>query len=110
MRTPSFRIVAAPELDDVVPALVERFTETVNAGVPMGFVQPLSRKQGRAYWLSLRTELQAGSRLLVAACTNDGVVGAGQLALSMWPNSPHRAEYRRCSSPCRVADAASDDR
>ncbi len=48
MRTPSFRIVAAPELDDVVPALVARFTETVNAGVPMGFVQPLARKDGRA--------------------------------------------------------------
>ena len=95
MRVPSFRIVPAPELDDVVPALVDRFTETVNAGVPMGFNQPLSRKQGRDYWLSLRAELEAGSRLLVAACTNDGVVGAGQLALSMWPNSPHRAELQK---------------
>jgi len=95
MRRPSFRIVAAPELDDVVPALVERFTETVNAGVPMGFMQPLSRTQGREYRLSLRADLQAGSRLLVAACTNDGVVGAGQLALSMWPNSPHRAELQK---------------
>jgi len=47
------------------------------------------------YWLSLRAELEAGSRLLVAACTNDGVVGAGQLALSMWPNSPHRAELQK---------------
>jgi hypothetical protein len=52
--------VAATKLDDVVPALVVRFTDTVNAGIPTGFLQPLSRKEGRAYWLSLRAELKAG--------------------------------------------------
>jgi GNAT superfamily N-acetyltransferase len=95
MHTTTFRTVSAGELDSVVPALVERFTETVNAGVPLGFMQPLSRAQGRAYWLSLRDELQAGSRLLVAACSDEGVVGAGQLALSTWSNSPHRAELQK---------------
>lgn len=95
MPAPSFRLVSASELDEFVPALAERFTETVNAGVPMGFLQPLSHAEGFTYWLSLRAELQAGSRLLLAACTDEGVVGAGQLALSMWPNSPHRAELQK---------------
>jgi hypothetical protein len=48
MRTTSFRTVSASELDTVVPARVECFIDRGNAGVPMGFMQPLSHAQGRA--------------------------------------------------------------
>jgi acetyltransferase len=61
----------------------------------VGFLPPLTHDQGRDYWLSLRPELQADSRLLLAAYADDRLVGAGQLSLSPWPNSRHRAEVQK---------------
>lgn len=95
MRALFFRVLSPAELESLLPAVADLFTETVNAGAPMGFLPPLTHDEGRDYFLSLRPELQAGSRLLVAAFTEDGIVGAGQLSLSMWPNSRHRAELQK---------------
>lgn len=95
MRALFFRLLSPAELENRLPAVVDLFMETVNAGAPMGFLPPLTHDEGRDYFLSLRPELHAGSRLLVAAFTEDGIVGAGQLALSTWPNSRHRAELQK---------------
>jgi acetyltransferase len=91
----SIRPVSPTELESHLPAFVELLRDTVNGGVPMGFLPPLTHDEGRDYWLSLRPELQAGSRLLLAAYTEDGIVGSGQLSLSSWPSSPHRAELQK---------------
>jgi GNAT superfamily N-acetyltransferase len=91
----SIRSVSPAELDKILPDLIELFRETVNGGVPMGFLPPLTQDQGRNYWLSVRTELQAGTRLLLAAFTENGLVGSGQLALATRPNAPHRAEVEK---------------
>jgi acetyltransferase len=91
----SIRPVSPAELDELLPDLIDLFRETVNGGVPMGFLPPLSHDQGRNYWLSVRTELKAGTRLLLAAFTESGLVGSGQLALATRPNAPHRAEVEK---------------
>ena len=61
----------------------------------MGFLPPLTATEGRDYWLSLRPELEAGSRLLLAAFADDRLVGSGQLALSSSPAARHRAELQK---------------
>ena len=87
--------VSSPELTDAVPALSNLLIETVASGASMGFLPPLSLEQARTYWLSLRGELQSGSRLLLVARHNDRIIGAGQLALPRWPNARHRAELEK---------------
>jgi acetyltransferase len=91
----SIRSVSPTEFDQLLPNLIELFRETVNGGVPMGFLPPLTHDQGREYWLAVRSELQAGTRLLLAAFTDKELVGSGQLALATRPNAPHRAEVEK---------------
>lgn len=89
------RPVLADELQEVLAALVALLIDTVHGGHSMGFLPPLTRATARRYWLSLRPELQAGSRLLFVASCEGRIVGTGQLALSPWSNSRHRAELQK---------------
>jgi GNAT superfamily N-acetyltransferase len=83
------------EIEMLLPMLVAVLCETVNAGSPLGFVPPISASQAREYWLSLRPELYAGSRVLVAAFAERRVIGAGQLRYPTVPNGVHRAEVQK---------------
>ena len=89
------RPVSSPELNEAVPALSNLLIDTVAGGHGMGFMPPLGYEQARMYWLSLRRELQAGSRLLLVARYNDRIVATGQLDLPRWPNARHRAELQK---------------
>jgi acetyltransferase len=91
----SVRQISPIDLDDLLPTLIELFRETVNGGVPMGFLPPLTHDQARDYWLSVRTEIQTGHRLLVGAFTESGFVGSGQLSFPTRPNAPHRADVEK---------------
>ncbi len=91
----STRQIPATELGDALPALIELLQETVAAGTPMGFFAPLSDKTARDYWLSIVPELESGSRVLLAAYSNDRLVGSGQLALAQRQNASHRAEIQK---------------
>lgn len=89
------RPVSATALVHHLPILIELLRDTVNGGSPLGFLAPLTHDQARDYWLSLRPDLQAGSRLLLAAYVDDRLAGSGQLTLSPWPNARHRAELQK---------------
>jgi GNAT superfamily N-acetyltransferase len=89
------RPVLADELQEVLPSLVTLLIDTVDGGHSMGFLPPLTRAKARRYWLSLRRELQTGSRLLFVASCEGRIVGTGQLLLSPWSNSQHRAELQK---------------
>ena len=89
------RVIAAPELIEVISDLTDAFVDTVNNGSPLGFMPPISRDQSRDYWISLLPELRGGRRLLIVAMSEGRVVGSAQLALSPRPNSPHRAEVEK---------------
>ena len=83
------------EIELLLPALVTILRETVNGGSPLGFVPPITATQAREYWLSLRPELYAGSRVLLAAFTDRRVIGSGQLRFPTVPNGLHRAEVQK---------------
>jgi len=95
MTATSVRRLSPADLEDQVDELAQLLIDVVNDGFPMGFLAPLAPATACAYWLSLRSELQSGARLLLVARNREGMVGTGQLALSPWSNSPHRAELQK---------------
>ena len=64
-----FRLISPIELESLLPPFVELLREAVNGGAALGFLPPLTHDESWDYWQSLRPELQAGSRLLLAAFT-----------------------------------------
>jgi hypothetical protein len=97
------RPVFPSQFQQLLAPLVELLIDTVDGGHSMGFLPPLTRAKARSYWLSIRSELQAGTRLLLVACLDNRIIGTGQLVLSPWSNSQHRAELQRVfvASSCR---------
>jgi GNAT superfamily N-acetyltransferase len=91
----TIRTVRPAELENLLRELVDLLEEVVRAGASLGFLPSLTRGEAWTYWLSLRPELEAGSRVLLAAYRDGRIVGSGQLALSPWANSPHRAEAQK---------------
>jgi ribosomal protein S18 acetylase RimI-like enzyme len=91
----SIRAVRSAELARHVPDLADLLVDTVDHGAPMGFLAPLSYDDAMTYWLSLKPELNAGSRVLLVACRDDRVVATGQLELAPWANGRHRAEVQK---------------
>jgi GNAT superfamily N-acetyltransferase len=91
----SIHRVTAVDLEQQLAAFASLLSESVHSGASLGFLPPLPRTEAAAYWLSLRTELRAGSRLLLAAYADGSLIGTGQLALPAWPNARHRAEVQK---------------
>ena len=91
----TIRSLSIGELENNLADLVELLKDSVDAGAGLGFMPPLTHTEAQLYWLSLRRELLAGSRLLLAACAEDRVVGAGQLVIPQWSNAWHRAELQK---------------
>jgi|1185.fasta_scaffold16193_2 GNAT superfamily N-acetyltransferase len=89
------RTVSAAELDSVLPDLVQIFRDVVNGGIPLGFYAPITLQASHDYWLSIIPELKAGTRLLLVASNDGGVLGSGQLSLAQRQNSRHRAEVQK---------------
>ena len=89
------RTISAAELESVLPDLVQIFRDVVNGGIPLGFLAPITLQTSHEYWLSVVPELEAGTRLLLVAYNDGGVLGSGQLALAQRPNSRHRAEVQK---------------
>jgi Sortase and related acyltransferases len=87
--------VSSAELEEQVASFTELFKETVNGGASLGYVAPLTHNAARDYWLSLRSELDSGARLLLAAYAEGQLVGSGQLYLPYWPAARHRAEVHK---------------
>jgi acetyltransferase len=91
----TLRKPTASNIEELLPSLSALLREIVVTGNPMGFFPPLSEAAANAYWRSIKPELDAGSRILITAHTDEGLIGAGQLALSQRQNAPHRAEIEK---------------
>ncbi|HEU5293657.1 MAG TPA: GNAT family N-acetyltransferase [Burkholderiaceae bacterium] len=90
------REVTVRELElELLPAFVDLLRDAVDGGSLLGFLPPLAHEQARDYWLSLRADLQAGTRVLLAAFEGARVVGTGQLVCALLPATRHRAELQK---------------
>lgn len=79
------------ELDAAIPTLAEHLQESVDQGASLGFNAPLSARDALEYWLSVRSQMESGARVVLAAYMQDRVIGSGQLSLAPWTNGRHRA-------------------
>lgn len=78
------------------PALVALLRDAVDSGASLGFLPPLAPDTARAYWRTVIAEVEAGSRVLLAArSTGTAIVGSAQLELAMRENGRHRAEVAK---------------
>ena len=91
----SVRVIAAPDLVQVLNDLTERLVETVNDGSALGFMAPIDSDIARDYWISMLPELRSGKRVLLVAMSEGTVLGTAQLVPSHSPNAPHRAEIEK---------------
>jgi ribosomal protein S18 acetylase RimI-like enzyme len=89
------RSLCASDLDAELPRLVALLQDAVHTGSGLGFQAPLGEREASAYWRSVRPELEAGTRLLLAAYRGGHLVGAGQLQWAAWSAGQHRAELQK---------------
>lgn len=86
--------VTAQDLLKSAPVLAELLADVVDEST-LGFVPPVQHDVVLRYFISLHNSLERGDRVIVVARDQGQIVGSGQLALSPWPNSRHRAEVQK---------------
>lgn len=79
----------------MLPALAPLFVDAVASNTGLGFVPPISEERSREYWLSIRRDLEAGTRLLFVASVGEQIVGSGQLSFPTTPSAAHRADLQK---------------
>jgi GNAT superfamily N-acetyltransferase len=82
----------APEQID---ALAGALIDCVEGGASVSFMHPLSPQRARAFWQQVADELPSGTRALLVAEEEHGIVGTVQLLLEQPENQPHRADLAK---------------
>lgn len=92
----TIRELMADELPTNLDALAEILNASVNAGASIGFIQPFSANDGRAFWRrKVFPSVAEGGRILLVAETEARIVGTVQLDIDLPPNQPHRGEVAK---------------
>lgn len=96
MTSISIHCLASDELGAHAEALAAIMTETVQGGAAIGFMQPFSPADGRAFFTeTVFAEVRAGRRLLFVAMREGSTVGSVQLQIALPANQPHRCELAK---------------
>ena len=83
------------ESEKAIPALATLLQDAVDSGASVGFLPPLDAGAALMYWQGVITALQHGTRILLVARTEQGIVGTVQLDLPQQPNARHRVEVMK---------------
>jgi acetyltransferase len=75
--------------------LFDLLAATVEDGASIGFLHPVYKDIGNAYWRSVQKDVLAGTRILLLALSEDALVGSVQLALAGKENARHRVEVEK---------------
>jgi GNAT superfamily N-acetyltransferase len=89
------RVISHAGLIHVLPELAVLLRDVVNDTGGLGFLPPMGDDEALSYWLSIRPELRAASRILLGAYDGERMVGTAQLAFPSWPNARHRAAIHK---------------
>lgn len=96
MRERAVSITRAGRLDDrLLAGLTDVLIDCVDGGAGVHFLRPLSREKAEAYWRRVAEGVDAGTRALLLAQDDTGVVGTVQLLLDVPENQPHRADLSK---------------
>ncbi len=82
-------------LSGVLVQLNDLLTDCVETGASVGFLTPVEADEIEAYWQSVESDLQSGSRKLFLAYDNNIVIGSVQLSLCSKANGSHRGEVEK---------------
>ena len=78
-----------------IDALAGVLIDCVDGGASVSFMHPLSPQRARAFWQDVADELPGGTRALLVAEDEQGIVGTVQLLLAQPENQPHRADLAK---------------
>ena len=81
----------ARAIDDLSAILVD----AVRSGASVGFVEPFTLDDARAWWRSLAADVDAGRLVVLVARVDGRAVGTAQLRLAQLSNARHRAEVAK---------------
>ncbi|HEV8147806.1 MAG TPA: GNAT family N-acetyltransferase [Bryobacteraceae bacterium] len=84
--------------DDLTPhwvPLCDLLTDAVDSGASIGFLPPLREDEAAEYWSGVADALRDGSRVLLVAVDEGGLIGCVQLDYAMRRNALHRAEIMK---------------
>ena len=76
-------------------ALADVLVDCVVGGASVSFMTPFSTADALAFFESIEPEIEAGSRVLLAAFDDGELVGTVQIAAAWPPNQPHRADVAK---------------
>ncbi|MBI1280763.1 MAG: GNAT family N-acetyltransferase [Anaerolineaceae bacterium] len=85
----------ADEAQERLTQLIDLLRDAVDSGASIGFMPPLLAGTAWEYWEKVIQDVEAGSRLLLAAEVNGEIAASVQLALEMRPNGIHRGEVQK---------------
>lgn len=82
---------AREKLNDLAAVLVD----CVHGGASVSFMEPFSTNDAETFFRGVIEDVESGSRILLAALDNDGLIGTVQIVPAHAPNQPHRADIAK---------------
>jgi acetyltransferase len=92
--TPITRLTE-PAARAALAQLIALLSDTVDHGASVGFLRPLDAGIARDYWEEVFAGVARRTKILLAARSDDRIVGSVQLELAQRPNGVHRAEVQK---------------
>jgi GNAT superfamily N-acetyltransferase len=92
--TPAIRRLASVS-ERQIRELGELLIDCVAGGAPVTFMHPVSPATAEAFWRGVAAGVAAGTRALLVAEDESGVVGTVMLILDLPENQPHRADLAK---------------
>ena len=87
--------LTGPEARQHLKALAAVLTDCVEGGASVSFTAPLSNSDAESFFAKAIEDVEQGNRILLAAFSNNELVGTVQVVTAMPPNQPHRAEIAK---------------
>lgn len=91
----SVRRLGRDDATVALDALARVLHECVANGASVSFMHPFTLDDARAYFEDVLDEVEAGSRVLLAAYDDGELVGTVQVVHAWPPNQPHRADITK---------------
>ena len=87
--------LSAQEAREAIDQLAAILVDCVDGGASVSFVHPFGHRDAIAFFESLLPEVEAGTRVLLGAYDEEGLVGTVQLIHAGPPNQPHRGDIAK---------------
>ncbi len=87
--------LSAAEAEARLGALTEILIDAIEGGASVSFLRPLGHDEALRFWRGAIAAVGAGTRVLLLAEDETGLVGTVQLDLAWFPNQRHRADVMK---------------